>query len=161
MKHRRTVVLLPVVAAALGLAVYWATREQTDFATPLACLEAYRDACEAGDRRAQLRCLTDELRGETERNFADSRAPGESGRQGLRTLKSWTALEPAASADGRQVVADVEETRTNGKRLVRFHLRQTGRGWLISAIEPPRALPAGISYGTHVSKVPEGAPPGD
>jgi hypothetical protein len=155
MKHLRALLLFLPVVAILGLAAYWAARNREGFATPLDCLEAYRDACLAGDGRAQLRCMGDELLAEKKREFPDLEALGKSSRESMQDLKSWTARGPASSSDGREAVVGVEETRPAGKRLVRFRLRLSDRGWIISAIESPQALPAGIPYGTHVSKVTE------
>jgi hypothetical protein len=49
----------------------------------------------------------------------------------------------------------VDEVRIDGNRRLHFRLQRSQKGWLIVRIDPPKLVPAGIPYGTHVSKVPE------
>jgi hypothetical protein len=50
---------------------------------------------------------------------------------------------------------NVDEVRIDGNRRIRFRLQRSENSWLIASVDPPKLVPAGIPYGTHVSKVPE------
>lgn len=151
MKRLRATVVLAVVVCLVCFAWTWLAKPRAEFATPLECLEAYRDACVAGDGVAQSRCLADDLRALLTQRFGDLRRLGEAGRDSLAGVVSWAAND-ARTIETSEVRVDVEETRRTGRQLVCFHLRQSTRGWQITAIEPPRSLGNETPYGTKVGR---------
>src|SRR5262245_17891920 len=154
MKRYRVPFALALTAGALALALRWSAG-RAGFATPAACLDAYGEACLAGDAAGCLSCLGEPLRSEVRRQFPDQAALAEALRQNLRGVKAWVRpLEPAV--EGAAAAVDVDEVRPEGNRRLRFRLHNAGGGWLIVGIDPPRDVPAVFPYGTHVSGVPEG-----
>jgi hypothetical protein len=151
MKRRSLLVGLMVVGVLLPIWYWGMVRSGPRFSTPLECLEAYREACVAGDANAYLECLAEPLRAETEQRFPDRAALAESLRAQSQTLKGWAALPADAPASqGAETRMDVEETRITGKRRVRFVLRSSSQGWRIVAIGRPVDVPTDIPYGTHL-----------
>lgn len=153
--NRKRFFVVVLVGALIAAVCIVAGRTPQRFATPLDCLEAYRDACMAGDGEAQLSCLTDEYRAKRMRDCTEISELGAWGYRSMEGLKSWVAQAQPTPTGVTDCVLDVEETRVAGTQVVRFHLRQVGRGWLISRIDPPRQTTTRIPFGTHISKVPE------
>ncbi len=147
MKRFRVVVLVLLTAALLGGVAFWSQRRAAGFASPADCVEAYRDACAAGDLATARACLGDPLRSESERS-SDS----ESLRREMVGVVSWAQREPVVS--GTMAHVDVDRGRRDGVQRVRFRLQRSGAGWLIVGIDSPQPLPTIVPYGTHVSKVP-------
>ena len=143
---RRGVLLL--AAAILGLAAllrFWPGRPLGEFATPAACLDAFRDACKDGDLNRYLSCLGEPLRSEKAGSLRRADLLAE-----MEGVTGWTRLEPiVAGASARVDVDEVKSARTYRRR---FRLEQTPRGWLIVAVEPPREVPTPVRYGTHISE---------
>ena len=161
MKRLRGVAILVAALGVLAAALYWSSRRAgPGYATPLACLDAYREACLAGDVDAYLRCLAEPLRSETAERFPDRAELAALLRRETAELKGWAAVEVEAAPprDGAALV-DVDQVRPDGLRRVRFHLTRSAGGWLITAIDPPRDVPADIPYGTHISETPAGSAP--
>jgi hypothetical protein len=153
MKWVRILVLVGVTTILLALAITWSQR-QAGFATPSACLDAYREANRAGDVEKYWSCLAEPLRFEMRRQHPDANELAQSLRREMRDVKTWVLLlESESTASTVQV--DVDEVRIDGNRRIRFHLQRSGAGWLIAAREQPKLVPAGIPYGTHVSKMTE------
>jgi hypothetical protein len=153
MKWLRISVLASATVGFLGLAVFWA-RLPAGFTTPAACLDAYREATRSGNVREYLRCFAQARRTEIEHEHADPKKLAESLRQETKDIKTWVQL-PASGSDGSTAEVNVDEVRIGGKRRLHFRLQRLQTGWLIVGIDPPNLVPAGIPYGTHVSKVPE------
>jgi hypothetical protein len=126
---------------------------RTGYATPTACLDAYREACLAGDPTGYLNCLGEPLRSQAAQRFADQNALAEYLQRSIKDAKSWVELGSPEVA-GSTAVIDVEEVRTAGSLRTRFHFQRLGRGWLIVQIEQPQEVPTSIPFGTHVSQVP-------
>ena len=153
MRWVRILALVGVTTIPLALAIYWSQR-QSGFTTPAACLDAYREASRAGDVEKYRNCLAEPLRYETQRQYPDSKELAESLRREMRDVKTWVLLLESESA-ASTVQVDVDEVRIDGNRRIRFYLQRSGTGWLIAGREEPKRVPAGIPYGTHVSKVSE------
>lgn len=157
MKGLRFSALVLTTLGLLGLTVHWSQR-RAGFATPAACLDAYREASLAGDTEKYCRCLAEPLRAEIQREHPDPQQLAESLRRAMRGVKTWVQRLDFPP-DQSTVQVDVDEVRIEGNRRIRFRLERSGAGWLIADIAAPEAIPAGIPYGTHVSKVPEGPQP--
>jgi hypothetical protein len=153
MKWIRISALAGVTLGLLALAVFWSL-PPAGFATPAACLEAYREASRAGNVPAYLSCLAEPLRAEIRRQHTDPKKLADSLRQAMKDVKTWVQL-PVEASQGPTVQVNVDEVRITGNHRLGFHLRRCQTGWLIVGIDPPKLVPAGIPYGTHVSKVPE------
>jgi hypothetical protein len=158
MKWVRILVLAGVTSIPLALAIWWSQR-QSGFATPAACLDAYREASRAGDVEKYRSCLAEPLRSETQRLHPDAQELAESLRREMRDVKTWVLLLESEST-ASTVAFDVDEVCLDGSHRIRFHLQRSGAGWLIAGREQPKLVPAGIPYGTHVSKVSEETPSG-
>jgi hypothetical protein len=146
-----------IILAALGLAVLAvrlaSSSARTSYATPSDCLDAYRDACLAGDAATYLNCLGEPLRSQAAQRFTDLSALADYLQRNMKDAKSWVELGSPEVA-GSTAVVDVEEVRTAGSLRTRFHFQRLGRGWLIVQIEQPQEVPTSIPFGTHVSQVP-------
>jgi len=153
MKWLRILTLVVVTIITWALAISWSQR-QAGFATPAACLDAYRDASPAGNVEKYWSCLAEPLRSEMQRQHPNSRELAESLRREMKAVKTWVQLLES-DATVATVQVDVDEVRVDGNRRIRFHLQRSGSGWLIAGMEQPKIIPAGIPYGTHVSKVSE------
>ena len=157
MRRLRIAAVVGGTSILLALAVYW-SQQRVGFATPAACLDAYREASLAGDVDKYRSCLTESLCAEIGRRHPYSRELAESLRQETKDVKTWVQLPDPAST-GTTVQVDVDEVRIDGKRRIHFRLERFANGWLIVSIDRPRLVPTGIPYGTHVSKVAEQSEP--
>jgi hypothetical protein len=153
MKWVRTSALVSVTLGLLALAGFWSL-QPVRFATPATCLDAYREASRAGNVEDYLTCLAEPLRAKIQRQHTDPEKFAELLRQEMKDLKTWVQL-PASESAGSTVQVNVDEVRIDGNRRLRFRLERSQNGWLIVGIDPPKLVPAGIPYGTHVSRVPE------
>src|SRR5262245_48930277 len=151
MSRRARLVAAALAGAVLAGVLLWSRREPAGFASPAACVEAYRDACLAGDVAAYLDCLAEPLCSQRR----PTARPDDLKRE-LDRVVGWAQHEPVAEGDEAHV--DVDLTRREGTQRVRFRLRRAG-GWLIASVEAPRPVPAVIPHGTHVSEAPEGPAP--
>jgi len=151
-------VLLVAVLATLALVVRWSF-SGAGYATPAACLDAYCEACKAGDVGAYERCLTEPLWEDVRRRHPDAGQLGTRLRSSMQDVKSWAQLPGSTTA--RTADVEVDEVRTGGTRRRRFRLEQVGRGWRIAAIGAPHDLPGSIPFGTHVSQNPDAAAKGE
>jgi hypothetical protein len=150
MNWLRISALASVTLGLLGLAVHW-SKSRAGFATPAACLEAYREACQVGDLERYWNCLAEPLRVQITEQHPNLTELADSLRRDMRQVKTWVQRLDAPAQSIAQV--DVDEVRLDGSRRVRFHLQMIGTGWLIVGIDEPKGVPAGVPYGTHVSKV--------
>jgi hypothetical protein len=143
-------VLLVVAAVALAGVRFWPRRTTTATAgvdTPAQCLDDYYDSLQSGDVDKYLRCLGEPYRTDVgQRSF-------EAARRDAKDVKSLVQQADAADI-GSSLWVDVEEVRAVGVRRLRYHLRHDDRGWVITAIDPPREVPATVRYGTPVSDEP-------
>jgi hypothetical protein len=117
------------------------------FATPLECVETYRDAVKDGNKERMQSCVTEQLRGELGKGKGLDAV-----NRDIEASKSWGQQDPVIKDWTAHI--DVDLVFPNETRLVRFHLERSAKGWLIKAIDPPRSQPAIIRYGTHVKDVP-------
>jgi hypothetical protein len=147
MKRYRVPLLVLATVALLTGAAIWSQRRAAGFADPTECVEAYRDACAAGDVAGALACLGGPLRAESERTISAA-----SLRRELAGVVSWAQHEP--ETDGAAARVDVDRGRRDGVQRVRFRLQRDGGGWRIVGIDAPQPVPTVIPYGTHISKVP-------
>jgi hypothetical protein len=158
MKWLRILALVVVTSIPLVLAIS-SSQRQAGFATPAACLDAYREASRAGNVKKYWNCLAEPLRSEMRRQRPNPQELAESLRREMRDVKTWVQLLESASA-ASTVQVDVDEVRIEGSRRIRFYLQRSGAGWLIAGMEQPKLLPDGIPYGTHMSKTTEESQPG-
>jgi hypothetical protein len=147
MKRFRVPLLVLLAVALLAGAALWSQRRGTGFVSPGECVEAYRDACAAGDTVKALNCLGGALRAESQRTGSATALVGE-----MAGVVSWAQHEPEVSGTAARV--EVDRGRRDGVQRVRFRLERGGGGWLIVGIDPPKEVPTTVPYGTHVSKVP-------
>jgi hypothetical protein len=155
MKRLRIAVLVVGSLALAVLAFFWTPRSK-GFATPEECIDACREASLAGDAGQFLRCLGEPLHSDMRQRFPDATVLGETLRGQMKDVTSWSqVLEPLVT--GPTAFVDVDEIRVTGTRRTRFRLERASRGWLIVAIGAPQEIPTPVPYGTHVSRVPEGA----
>ena len=125
------------------------------FATPIDCLEAYREACISGDVDAYLDCLAEPLRTEQSRRFPNPDALAWKLQQDMKEVKSWTVVGPGETAsEATEVRLEVDMAGPSGTWRTAFDLQQQRGSWLITAIGPRREVPTDIPYGTHISDVP-------
>jgi hypothetical protein len=147
MKRLRFSLLVLAALALLAGVAWWAQRRSPGFADPAECVEAYREACAAGDVAGYLACLADPVRAEAERTATPAALQKE-----LAGVVSWAQREPSVSGAAAHV--DVERGRRDGVQRIRFQLRRCRGGWSIVGIDSPQPVPTVVPYGTHVSKVP-------
>ena len=145
-RYRVPVLVLATVALLVGAAL-WSQRRSPGFAGPAECVEAYRDACAAGDVTGACACMGGSLRAESERT-----ASAASLRREMAGVVSWAQHEPEINDAAAWV--DVDRGKRDGVQRVRFRLERDGGGWRIVGIDAPQPLPTVIPYGTHVGKVP-------
>ena len=148
-------VLAGATLGLLALVLVW-SRPRGGFATPAACLDAYREAMRAGDIEKLSICLTESFHSELGRRDASAKQWAQSLRQDMIGVKTWVQL-PDSVNDDATLQVDVDEVRMDGNRRLRFRLQRSGSGWLIAGMEQAKPIPAGVPYGTHVSKVAESA----
>jgi hypothetical protein len=147
MKRYRVPLLVLLAVALLAGAALWSQRRGAGFANPAECVEAYRDACAAGDAAKALDCLGGPLR-----DAGESSATPEALRREMAGVVSWAQHEPEVS--GTAALVDVDRGRREGVQRVRFRLERGRGGWLIVGIDSPKEVPTVVPYGTHISKVP-------
>jgi hypothetical protein len=153
-KGRRLLVAL--TCAALTGALAWSLRPRpTGCATPAECLEAYREACRAGDAARYRRCLGEPLRSEVRQNYPDDAALAEALRRETRGVKGWAEVG-APDEQGERTIASVEEVRATGQRRLRVYLDHSQAGWLIVRVERGPEQTPEVRYGTRVGE--EGEP---
>jgi len=157
MKGIRIIVIVVLVVALLGVTVYW-SRQPGGFATPADCLDAYREACRAGDLQKYWSCLAEPLRAGIQQQHPSVEELASFLRRDMTGLKSWVA-QLASESEHSKVQVDVDEVRAEGNRRIRFLLERSRRGWLIVGLDEPKPVPAHIPFGTHISKVPAEAQP--
>jgi hypothetical protein len=146
--------LLPVAltCAVLAGALAWSLRPRpTGCRTPAECLEAYREACRAGDAARYRRCLGEPLRSEVRHNYSGDEALAEALRRETRGVKGWVEVGPPDEQGGR-AVANVEEVRQTGQRRLRYYLEHSQDGWLIVRVEKGPEQTPEVRYGTRVGE---------
>ena len=153
MKRLRIIALASVTFVILAFIVYGSKRRPV-FETPTDCLDAYREAIVTGEVKQYEKCLAEPLRAKIQRQHSNAHALAEALRTDAQEIKSWIQRDALATA-AATVQVDVDEVRPSGNRRIRFQLQRFDAGWLIVGIDQPKFVPAGIPYGTHVSKVPE------
>src|SRR5262249_23004841 len=115
--------------------------------TPAQCLDDYYDSLQSGDVDKYLRCLSEPFRTDVGRPSFEVVGRDAKAVKGL--------VQRAGSAEsGSTLWVDVDEVRAADVRRLRYHLRHDDRGWVITAIDPPREVPAAVRYGTPVSDEP-------
>jgi hypothetical protein len=157
----RRVVLVGLVTVGVLLLILYLSRSSgsvdgnASFATPDACLDAFRDARAEGDAGGYLRCLAEPLRSETRRKYANDVELGLAIRAEMKDVKSWavTARPDIQSTNGTAIV---EEVCASGVREVRLQLERSSDGWKIMAIDKGKERPASMPYGTTVGAEPDG-----
>lgn len=150
MKWARIVGPASMVLILLPLAVYW-SQKPTRFATPAACLDAYREASRAGDVERYSSCLAEPLRFEIQQQHPDSKELARHLCSQMRDVKTWVQVLDSTSEDST-IQVDVDEVRLEGNRRIHFQLQWSGGGWLIASVTTPKGIPTSIPYGTHISK---------
>ena len=150
MKWARMAILLVIVLGAGALAARLSLSSR-GYATPAACMEAYREAILAGDAPRFLDCLAEPLRSQHNGRCVDSVEMVGILKSKVHDVKAWGQSVQMQPGDSIAVV-DVDEVRVHGTRRVRYRLEQTSRGWLIAEIGPPKDMPTEVPYGTHISK---------
>jgi len=148
MKFLRLAVLSALTIALLVGAIYW-SRTPVGYTTPAECVDSYAAAARRADAAGLLKCLGEPLRSELQRQGAELAGMAGNLQKEMKDVKSWVqCLEQLT--DESNAVIDVDEVRASGTHRIRFHLERTSRGWLITAIDPPRDVPQTIPYGVHV-----------
>ncbi len=146
--------LLALTGVVLAGALVWSLRPRpAGCATPLECLQAYREASRAGDPARYLRYLGEPLRSQVQQSYPDDGALAESLQRDTRPIKAWVDIGPLEE-QGDRALANVEEVRETGQRRLRFHLERTPDGWLIVRIEKDREQTPAVPYGTPVGEEP-------
>lgn len=137
-----------VGVAIVGLVLFSSpTTPPVRYATPEACLDAFRDANLDVDVEAYLACLDGSLRS----RWPDRGQLEKTLRRERGSLKAWTRKgEP--EQEGTEATALVEKVRSSGISEVRFRLRRSSTGWRIVEIEEGRESSAGVRYGTRVGE---------
>jgi hypothetical protein len=156
MKWARIAGPASMVLVLLALAVYWSQRP-TRFATPAACLDAYREASRAGDVERYWSCLAEQLRFEIQQQYPDPKELARHLRSQMSDVKTWVQVLDSTSEDST-IQVDVDEVSLEANRRIHFQLQWSGGGWLIASMTAPKGIPTSIPYGTHISKVPEQHP---
>jgi hypothetical protein len=147
-RRRRLLVLGGLTLAILMVVLAWSRKPKgSGYATPDACLAAFRDATLDGDAVRYRSCLGEPLRSETQRRYADDAALIAALREGTRGVKHWVeASRPDEQGD--RAFALVEEVRVTGQRRLEVYLERSGAGWLIVRVEKGEERPAAVRYGT-------------
>jgi hypothetical protein len=156
MKWARIVGPASIVLVLLALAVHWSQRPPR-FATPAACLDAYREASRAGDVESYWSCLAEPLRFEIQQQYPDPKELARHLRSQMSDVKTWVQVLDSRSEDST-IQVDVDEVSLEGNRRIHFQLQWSGGGWLIASLTAPKGIPTSIPYGTHISKVSEQPP---
>ena len=148
MKFLRIAILFGLTLALLGGAIYW-SRIPAGYTTPADCLESYAEAVRQADAARLQKCLSEPLRSELQKRGTDAGGLAAALQKEAKDIKSWVqCLEQLT--DESNAVIDVDEVRSSGTRRIRFHLERTRRGWLITAIDPPKDIPQTIPYAVHI-----------
>src|SRR5262249_11914230 len=123
------------VALLVAAVAYYAVSRQSGpggFATPDACLEAYRDAARDGDAEAFRRCLSEPLRPDGAARLAEAR------RQ-LGAVQHWSQYAPEVA--GADATILVDQVRTDGMiHRVSYRLRRSSSGWLVNGVGPAEVI---------------------
>jgi hypothetical protein len=114
-------------------------------------LEAYREACRAGDAARYRRCLGEPLRSEVRQSHPDDATLAEALRRETREVKGWVEVGPPDER-GERAIASVDEVRETGQRRLRFYLEQSRDGWLIVRVEKGAEQTPEVRYGTRVGE---------
>jgi hypothetical protein len=139
----RMLLALGGTLAVVALAVLWLRPAAPGFATPTACLEAFRDSCKDGDAAAFTRCLAGSLVGEGPALF-------DALRRDIQAVRHWNQYTPEVR-DGVATIL-VDQVRTDGMiHRATYRLERLGSGWRLVAIGPPEILRPAIRPGTHVN----------
>jgi hypothetical protein len=156
-RSRGRLLLVALTGLALAGAVAWALRPRvaSGYATPGECLEAYREACRAGDAVRYRRCLGDPLRSEVRQTYPDDAALAEALRREAEGLKGWVEVGPP-DEQGERATASVEEVRETGQRPLSISLERSQDGWLVVGVERGAEQVPDVRYGTRVGE--EGEP---
>jgi hypothetical protein len=147
-----------VTVAILLLILYWTKSSgsadgSAPFATPEACLDAFRDARADGNGTAYLRCLAEPLRSETRGKYANEQELGLAIQSEMLGVKSWVVKDRPDSQSSKGT-AMVEEGTASSIREMRLQLERSSDGWRIAAIEKVKERPASMPYGTVVGQEP-------
>jgi hypothetical protein len=144
--------LLGLTCAVLAGVLAWSLRPRAaGYATPSECLEAYREACRAGDAAQYRRCLGEPLRSEVRQSYPDDAALAEALRRETQGVKGWVEVGPP-DEQGERAAASVEEVRETGQRRLRFSLEHSQAGWLIVRVEKGAEQTPEVRYGTRVGE---------
>src|SRR5579885_2107081 len=144
--------LVALTGAVLAGALAWSLRPRpAGFATPAECLEAYHEACRAGDAARYRGCLGEPLRSEVRRDYPDDAALVEALRRETQGMKGWVEVGPPDD-QGERATASVEEVRETGQRRLHFYLERSPDGWLIVRVEKGAEQTPEVRYGTRVGE---------
>jgi hypothetical protein len=146
--------LLPAVmaGAALAGALTWSlVPGRIVGRSPDACLEAYREACRAGDAVKYRRCLGEPLLSQMRQAYPDDEALADALRRDSRGIKGWMELG-APNEYGDEAVANIEEVRESGQRRLRIFLEHSQKGWLIVRVDKGPEQNPDFRYGTRVGE---------
>ncbi len=150
--RNRRLLAVALTCAVLGGVLVWSLQSgPTRCRTPAECLEAYREACRAGDAARYRRCLGEPLRSQVRQTYPDDDALAEALRREARGVKGWVEVGPPDEEGGR-AVANVEEVREMGQRRLRFFLEDSRAGWLIVRVEKGAEQKPEVPYGTQVGE---------
>jgi hypothetical protein len=146
--------LLPVAltCAVLAGALAWSLRPgPTGCSRPAECVEAYRQARDAGDVARYRRCLGEPLRSQVRHTYPGDEALAEALRREARGVKGWVEVGPADDQAGK-AVANVDEVRETGQSRLRFYLEHSQEGWVIVRVERGSEQAPDVRYGTRVGE---------
>jgi hypothetical protein len=150
--RKRRLLAVALTCAVLAGALAWSLRlGPAGCRTPAECLEAYREACRAGDAVRYRRCLGEPLRSQVSHTYPGDEALAEALRLEGRGVKGWVEVGPPDEQGGR-AVAIVEEVREMGQRRLRFFLEDSQEGWLIVRVEKGAEQKPDVRYGTRVGE---------
>jgi hypothetical protein len=148
LKRLCVLIVLAIALIVLVSARFWPGQTtRLGAATPAECLNNYYASLKNGDNDKYLRCLGEPYRTDIGRSVFDAAC------RDVRDVKG-VAQREGPSEGGVPQWVDVEEIRAAGVRRLRYHLRQDGGNWVITAIDPPRETISPVRYGTPVSDEP-------
>jgi hypothetical protein len=139
----RILLALAGTIAFLVLVLFWLRPSSPGFATPTACLEAFRDACKDGDNITFQRCLAGPLRTDAATRFDVLR-------RDVQAIQHWNQFAPEMADHTATILVD--QVRTDGMiHRIAYRLEQSRSGWRLVAIGPPEIIRPTIRPGTHVN----------
>ena len=147
MKWLRILALAGVTLGLLGMTVYW-SQARTGFATPAACLDAYREATQDGDIDRFWACLAKPLSAEIKQQHPNLTELAESLRTEMNDVKAWVQRLESPSAQS-SVQIDVDEVRIDGNRRVRYRGVARNHQWAqarAAAINLRRLVNLGLDH---------------